>query len=52
MKKTYFTGTKIKEFKTREAFNTFLERNKHRYHMTEVFINNSFGIEYKLLLKL
>lgn len=44
-------GVKIKEFKTKEAFKSFLERNKNKYQMQEVFINNAYGIEYKPLLK-
>lgn len=43
---------KIKEFKTREAFNKFKERNRKRYQMQEVFINNAFGIDYKPLIKM
>jgi len=45
-------GVKIKEFKTKEQFKKFLEKNKNKYQMQEVFINNAYGIEYKPLLKL
>jgi hypothetical protein len=51
MKKVYFEGTKIKEFKTQKDLDNFFEKNKNRYQMKEVFINNSFGVEYKQLLK-
>ena len=51
MKKVYFEGTKIKEFKTQKDLDNFFEKNKNRYLMKEVFINNSFGVEYKQLLK-
>ena len=44
-------GVKIKRFKTREQFDNFWNKNQNKYQMTEVFINNAFGIEYKLLLK-
>lgn len=44
-------GVKIKEFKTKEQFLKFWERNKNKYQMQEVFINNAYGIEYKPLLK-
>ena len=44
-------GVKIKEFKTREAFNKFWNNNINKYQMTEVFINNSYGIEYKPLMR-
>lgn len=43
---------KIKEFKTRQQFENFWERNKNRYQMEEVFINNAYGIEYKPLLRM
>lgn len=42
---------KIKEFKTRQQFENFWNRNKSKYQMVEVFINNAYGIEYKPLLK-
>lgn len=43
---------KIKEFKTRQQFESFWNRNKGKYQMVEVFINNAYGIEYKPLLKI
>lgn len=45
-------GVRIKEFKTREQFEKFWNKNQKKYQMTEVFINNAYGIEYKPLLKL
>ena len=44
-------GVKIKEFKTRQQFENFWNRNQNKYQMKEVFINNAYGIEYKPLLK-
>lgn len=38
-----------KEFKTREAFNNFWERNQSKYQMTEIFINSGYCIEYRPL---
>jgi hypothetical protein len=45
-------GVKIKEFKTQLELNQFFIDNKKKYLMKEVFINNSFGVEYKPLMKL
>ena len=45
-------GVKIKEFKTQTELDNFRIKNKNRYLMQEVFINNSYGIEYKPLVKL
>lgn len=45
-------GVKIKEFKTQKQLDNFFNKNKHKYLMQEVFINNSFGVEYKPLLKM
>lgn len=42
----------IKEFKTREEFNKFWTKNKNKYQMVEVFINNGYAIEYKPLMKI
>ena len=43
---------KIKEFKTKEEMNKFIEKNGHKIQWHEVFINNSYGIEYKKLIKI
>ena len=37
---------KVKEFKTSKEKNDFMEKNKDRYVMEEVFINNSYGVDY------
>lgn len=42
----------IKEFKTRQEFEDFWNKNQNKYQMTEVFINNAYGIEYRPLLKM
>ena len=43
---------KIKQFKTAEQKDKFLQRNKNRFQMAEIFINNGFAVEYKDLIKL
>jgi len=43
---------KIKEFKSRDAFQKFWDEHKNKYQMKEVFINNRYGIEYKPLKKI
>jgi hypothetical protein len=41
-----------KEFKTQKAMNAFIERNKHKIQYQEIFINNGYCIEYRLLRKI
>lgn len=43
---------KTKTFKTRALMDAWVEKNKHKYQMSEVFINNGFGMDYKPLLKI
>ena len=38
-----------KYFKTKKALDRFMEANKHKYQMTEIFINNGYGVEYRKL---
>ena len=38
-----------KEFKTQEELNQFIEKNKHKYSIQEILINNSYGVEFKVL---
>jgi hypothetical protein len=39
----------IKTFKTHSAMLSFIEKNKHKIQFNEVFINNSYAIEYRKL---
>ena len=41
-----------KTFKTKESFDKFWQKNKNKYQMQEVFINNAYGIDYKPLKKI
>ena len=41
---------RIKVFKTRFAMQVFIDSHKIEWH--EVFINNSYGIEYRFLRKI
>lgn len=43
---------KIKEFKTREEMQKFIDKNKNKIQYQEIFINNSYAIEYKKLVKI
>lgn len=44
---------KIKKMKTFEEMSEFIEKNKHRYQMQRVFINNYlYSVEYKKLIKI
>lgn len=47
-----FRYWKTKTFKTREEFNKFVTKNKNKYQMEEVFINNGFAVDYRPLLKI
>lgn len=38
-------NTKI--FKTREAFNNWVDRYGHRNQWQEIFINSAYGVEFK-----
>lgn len=43
---------KTKKFNTKEQLNDFFDKNRNRYQMQEVFINNAFGLDYRPLLKI
>ena len=38
-----------KNFKTKEAMNEFIEKNGHKIQWNEIFVNNSYAIEYRKL---
>ena len=38
-----------KNFKTRESMNKFIEKNKNKIQWNEIFVNNSYAIEYRKL---
>lgn len=38
-----------KEFKTQAAMNKFIEKNQHKIQWNEIFVNNSYYIEYRFL---
>ena len=40
-----------KEFKTKEKMNMFIEKNRDKIQWREIFINNSWGIEYRKLVR-
>lgn len=40
-----------KEFKSRKAMNKFLAKNENKIQWVEIFVNNSFCIEYRKLRK-
>ena len=43
---------KIKIFKTEELKNKWIEKNKNKYRIDLIFVNNGYGIEYKKLMKI
>ena len=42
----------IIEFKTASKQLAWYEKNKNKYQITEIFINNSYAYEYKKLITL
>ena len=40
-----------KTFKTHEAIQKFIDKNKNRIQYQEVFINNGYAIEYRKLIR-
>lgn len=43
---------KIKEFKNRNDMNNFINKNKNKIQWQEIFVNNSYAIEYRKLRKI
>ena len=43
---------KIKTFKTEEAMQKWIARHKDCMQITEIFVNNGFGVEYHKLHKM
>lgn len=39
----------IKEFKTVESRNAWIKANQAKYQIEIIYLNNSFGVEYKRL---
>lgn len=39
----------IKTFKTEKSMLKFIEKNKHKYQIDIIYIENLYGIEYKKL---
>ena len=42
----------IKEFKTREQLESFIDKNKDKIQYEEIFVNNAYAVEYRLLKKI
>jgi len=42
----------IKIFKTEKSLKNWLEKNKNKYQIIQVFVNNSFALEVKRLRKI
>lgn len=42
----------FKEFKTQEAMERFINKNKHRIQYEIVYINNGFAVEYRKLRRI
>ena len=41
-----------KVFKTEKLRNNWIEKNKNKYRIDIIFVNNGYGIEYKKLIKI
>lgn len=42
----------IKTFKTKDSMSKFIDKNKGKIQFNEIFINNSYAIEYRKLRKI
>lgn len=42
----------VKKFKTKEARDSWLKKNGHRYQVQEVFINNAYGLDVRKLRRI
>ena len=55
-----FYGWRVKEWKhnesnieeKRQEMKDWCEKWKHKYQIREIFVNNAWAVEYKLLLKM
>lgn len=43
---------KFRQFKTKVAYNRFLERNSGKIQFVEVFVNNMYALEYRKLRRI
>lgn len=41
-----------KTFRTEQLRKKWIERNKNKYRIDIIFVNNGYGIEYKKLVKI
>lgn len=41
-----------KTFKTKAAFDAWVERNGHKMQWREIFVNNAWGVEYRKLRRI
>ena len=44
-----YTMWSIKIFKTKKEYNLWVNANSKRYQITEIFVNNAYGVEYRPL---
>lgn len=44
------TFWQTKEFKTLEQMNKWVNKNKHKYVIEQVFVDNGYCVEYKSLI--
>jgi len=40
----------FKYFKTQKQMEKWFEKNKHKYQINEIIVNNGYGLEYKPLI--
>ena len=46
-------GWRMKAFKTKEEYDSFINNNSRRYQMVEIFLDNCYrGVEYRKLIKI
>ncbi len=46
-------GWRMKAFKTKEEFDSFINSSSRRYQIVEIFLDNYYrGVEYRKLIKI
>ncbi len=50
---TEINGWRMRAFKTKEEYDSFINNNSRRYQIVEIFLNNYYrGVEYRKLRKI
>lgn len=42
----------VKTFKTQESMNKWIAKNKHKYQIDIIYVNNAYAVEYRPLKRM